>query len=305
MDLPQQIAERVPPGRWVVGISGGADSTALLQMLRMRDDLQLIAAHLNHQTRADESDADERFVRAMASELRLSFESARLSEMQHLLNSAPANPSAKYRFARFAFFATVIETHACQGVILAHHHGDVIETVFQRLLRGSGFAGLTGIEPDTSVHGVRVLRPLLRCEPELLRAFLRSIGQSWREDSSNTSPAYSRNQVRCLLRQFPNLFESTGELQAACSALREWVCASAPTLSRRFPTRERARLPGILAAVSARRWLCDTGCPPGALESMHSEALLQMTRDASTASRHTFPGGTIVARKSGWIERIK
>jgi tRNA(Ile)-lysidine synthase TilS/MesJ len=194
--------------------------------------------------------------------------------------------------------------HNCLGVLLAHHQGDVIETVFQRLLRGSGVAGLGGIRCDTCVHGVRVVRPLLDVRSQKLREYLRSIGQSWREDASNESLKYGRNRVRRLLRDFPILNSDINALRSACDAVHQWIEANATVLAKRFAARQLADLPALLANESARRWLVEVGCPPGELEPAHLEAMVAMACDASTPPRYTFPGRVMIARKSGWIERI-
>src|SRR5581483_12515163 len=94
----------VPPGAWAVGVSGGADSVALLLLLAGRGDLALHVVHLNHETRGPESDGDERFVRDLAGRLNLPCVAARRSEVEPALDDLAANPSARYRAARMALF---------------------------------------------------------------------------------------------------------------------------------------------------------------------------------------------------------
>lgn len=297
-----QVIETVPAGCWVVGVSGGADSTALLRLLHGRADLRLIVAHLNHETRGEASDGDEQFVHQLADELGCPFESRRLSELDAHLRNAPANPSARYRFARFVHFRETIEKHTAAGVILAHHAMDQAETVFQRLLRGSGYTGLTGISGRAIVQGVHVVRPLLPVHPIFLREYLRSLKQTWREDASNQSDVYERNRVRKMLTLHPSICDALDDLRRECRALHAWVKVYSPLLDRKFAAKELATLPLILARQSAAKWLSDAGCPRDELVPEVLDRLILMTRDASTPARQVFPANVMVHRKAGWIE---
>src|SRR5215213_993069 len=93
----QAIASSPPPGRWAVGVSGGADSVALLELLRGRSDLELTVAHLDHETRAGTSAADATFVRELASRWSLRCLVARRADVESHLNDLSANRSARYR----------------------------------------------------------------------------------------------------------------------------------------------------------------------------------------------------------------
>jgi tRNA(Ile)-lysidine synthase len=147
-----------------VGVSGGGDSVALLELLagQRRGDLELIVAHLDHETRAGASAADAQFVEELAQQRSLRCIVARRADIEKDIGEVPANRSARYRAARLACFRRVITEEKLDGVVLAHHADDQAETVVQRLLRGSGPAGLTGMRADSVVSGVRIVRPLLR-----------------------------------------------------------------------------------------------------------------------------------------------
>src|SRR5688500_1479814 len=151
----------VPPGRWAVGVSGGPDSVALLDLLRTRDDLALHVVHLDHQLRGDASAADAHFVADLAHRWNLPCTIARRDEIEPALADLPANPSARYRRLRLALFANVARAHGLSGVILAHHADDQAETVLQRLLRPSGPMGLAGMSATAHVGSLRIVRPLL------------------------------------------------------------------------------------------------------------------------------------------------
>src|SRR5689334_8194411 len=110
-----------PPGRWGVGVSGGADSVALLELLRGRDDLDILPIHLDHETRDGASGEDARFVREMARQWSLRYMSATRSRVEGLMGELPANRSARYRAARLKLFSLVVADEKLDGVVLAHH----------------------------------------------------------------------------------------------------------------------------------------------------------------------------------------
>jgi tRNA(Ile)-lysidine synthase len=292
-------ADRVPTGAWAVGVSGGADSVALLHLLASRDDLRLVVAHLNHELRGEESDEDERFVRELVTSLKLPVASQRISELKP--DGLPKNPSALYRRLRFSLFADVLRLHQLHGVILAHHADDQAETVFQRLVRGSSYVGLCGMSPNTKVRGVRVLRPLLDVRSVRLRDYLNERGLTWREDSSNRSDTYFRNRVRALLRQHEELHEPLVELAHRCRALRDWVRGTAPSIDDAFTMPQLADLPRIVARETASRWLRRQGVPSEQIGPEVVQRLLTMCEDASSSSRVQFPGGITVRRRAGKI----
>lgn len=291
----------IPPGAWAVGVSGGADSVALLMLLRERMDLRLQVAHLDHQTRGAESTADAAFVADLCKQSAIPCSVARRSEIEPLAHDLPANRSARFRALRFALFQTICKANDLQGVILAHHAGDQAETIFQRLLRGSGPAGLCGMRSRTRVKGLSVQRPLLGVAPEDLREFLRSQNQSWREDASNASPAYQRNRVRAVLRGDPKLSESLLQTGEAMESLAAWTRSTAPALAAEFAVRDLEECPQALAQSAVRRWLTDQGVPRGELTPPVISRLIEMACDVATPPRQHFPGGILVARRKGRI----
>src|SRR5205807_386086 len=130
------------------------------------------------------------FVRHLAAAWELPCVVAQREQVEAGMKRLPANASARYRAARIAFFREVVSARNLAGLILAHHADDQAETVLQRLLRGSGPAGLAGMAERTTLAGLLVLRPLLHARREALRDWLRHIGQPWREDASNESDQY-------------------------------------------------------------------------------------------------------------------
>lgn len=306
LDMPNSFENslaQLPEGQYAVAVSGGADSVALLRlMMQYRPDVGLHVVHLNHQTRAEESDGDADFVRDLAVKFRLPVTIARRVDIEPAMQNRPRNKSALFRAMRFTLFKKVAAENGLHGVLLAHHRDDQAETVLHRLLRGSGPAGLTGIARQ-SRHGILILyRPLLAHGHEELREYLKSIQQPWREDSSNISPTYLRNRLRPLLAFQPELSHSLVEMAKNIRHLREWIADAAPDLPEKFPATALADLSPILAAESARRWLINHGAPPSQLPSAVLDRFVSFATDAASGNFELFPGKIRVRRRRGWIE---
>jgi tRNA(Ile)-lysidine synthase len=181
------------PGQKVAAaVSGGADSVCLLHALvelAPRWNLQIRALHLNHGLRGAESDADEAFVRELATQLGVPLRVERWRRE----DSEPANLEEAARVGRLEFFSKAMADGFADRVALGHTRSDQAETVLFRLLRGSGGAGLAGVRPATSAG---IVRPLIAVERPAVEAFLRERGFAWREDSSNLSLQFARNRLR-------------------------------------------------------------------------------------------------------------
>ena len=297
--------DAVPSGRWAVGVSGGADSVALLRLLGGRRDLTLHVVHLEHQTRGQHSADDARFVEVLAGQLQIPCTIAMRSDVEPGLAKLPENLSARYRAIRLELYRRVASEHNLEGVVLAHHADDQAETILQRLIRGSGLAGLRGMSNRTRIGSLLVLRPLLGVGREMLREYLASIGQSWREDASNQSDKYLRNRLRKWLAADADLHDALLGLGAACRALRQWSMDHAPRLDEAFRARELQGVPTLLAHESARQWLLSRGAPAGELNEACLDRLINMANDAASPSRQMFPGNVHVARRQGRIESAR
>ena len=199
-----------------VGVSGGADSVALLRLLlNIRDSLGivLVVAHFYHALRGAESDADAQFVEALAREHRLEFIGER-AEVAAFAKEHRLNLEDAARRVRYAFFGRIAAEGRATRVAVAHTSDDQAETVLARLLRGTGPSGLASIYPVMRC----VVRPLLECRREELREYLRALGQNWREDRSNQDLERQRAKIRMQLlplleRNFtPAIVERLGEL---------------------------------------------------------------------------------------------
>jgi len=184
-------------GGLVVAVSGGPDSVALLRALRDARGLgPLVAAHLNHQLRGAESDADELFVRELCDRLSMTFRSQSL-DVRAVALAEGANLEGVARRLRYDWFARVAAEEGLGAVATGHTADDQAETVLHRLLRGTGLRGLRGIAARRDLApGVVLVRPLLTATRAEVMAYLNAMDQSYRQDSTNLDPAFTRNRIR-------------------------------------------------------------------------------------------------------------
>jgi tRNA(Ile)-lysidine synthase len=177
----------------VVAFSGGADSTALLDILANLPGfpLNLVAAHLNHMLRSEESDGDELFVSSAASRYGIRVETSRL-DVAALGREKRLSLEEAGREARYGFFREIAIKHSASAIALGHHKDDQAETVLMRLVRGAGGSGLSGMRPRSG----NIVRPLLQLSRDEIEAYLHKAGVIWREDGSNSDTRFMRNRIR-------------------------------------------------------------------------------------------------------------
>ena len=194
--------------RVAVAVSAGADSTALLLALHEEAaalGIGLSAAHLHHGIRGAEADDDLAFLRDLCERrgIPLHTQGSNVPELA-AANSETLEEAA--RNARLAFFDRLLEGGTVHAVATAHTEDDQAETVLMKLIRGAWTEGLGGISPVVERAAGQLIRPLLPASRSDVLAFLKSRNQPWREDSSNSSAAHTRNRVRAtlmpLLRDF-------------------------------------------------------------------------------------------------------
>ena len=199
--LQRQVLEAIerrgmilPGDRVGIAVSGGADSVALLrllEMLRVPLGISVVVLHFHHGLRGVEADADQKFVADLACDLGLEF-LAGGEDVQAWATAHHRNLEDAGRHLRYAFFQRCVDQGRATRVAVAHTADDQAETVLAHLLRGTGLSGLAGIYPVRD----QIIRPLLGARREDLRSWLVSLGQSWREDSTNTDTRRLRARLR-------------------------------------------------------------------------------------------------------------
>ena len=177
-------------GKYLVALSGGADSVTLLWVLHELG-YQIEACHCNFQLRGAESDRDEQFCVQLCEQLgiplhRIHFDTRLYAEV-HKESIELAARNLRYRY-----FAQLKEDVEADGICVAHHQDDTVETVLINLIRGAGIQGLTGI----SAKNGDILRPLLCVDRKEILAYLEEKGQGYVTDSTNLVDDVVRNKIR-------------------------------------------------------------------------------------------------------------
>jgi tRNA(Ile)-lysidine synthase len=212
--LIKRVEQVLAHGEWlgegagaVIGVSGGVDSMVLLHILHAlapAHGWEFVVAHMNHQLRGKEADADERFVRNAAKRLRLPFESVR-ENVKEFAASRRISIEMAARELRHRFLADTAQKRGVRHVVLAHHADDQVELFFVRLMRGAGSQGLGGMElsvPSPAAKRIYLLRPLLGVWKSELLEFARANGIAFRDDATNDSTRILRNRIRHKLLPF-------------------------------------------------------------------------------------------------------
>ncbi len=180
-------------GLHLVALSGGADSVAMMLVLKALD-YRIEAVHCNFHLRGEESDRDELFVKDLCNREQVPLHLIHFDTNEYAsLHQVSIEMAA--RELRYRYFAQLIEDMGADTVCVAHHRDDAVETLLMNLLRGAGIHGLTGIRARNG----HIVRPLLCAgRKDILRA-LESIGQEYVTDSTNLEPDVLRNKVRLQL----------------------------------------------------------------------------------------------------------
>jgi tRNA(Ile)-lysidine synthase len=202
---------RIPEGTHVVvGVSGGADSVALLHILH-RLGYSLTAAHLNHSIRGAEADGDEAFVKALCKKLGIKCVTAK-TDVPALAKENGISLEMAAREARHDFFRSLKPEASSLLIALAHHADDQLETFFLRAARGTGLGGLSGMKSFQTLEGLILVRPMLGIRRAEIIQWLEKEKIEWREDATNTDETISRNFIRHqLLPMFGKLNDRAAE----------------------------------------------------------------------------------------------
>jgi len=181
-------------GKVILGLSGGADSVALLHVLLALRPLlapAVTCVHIHHGLRGASADADERFCQVLCERLAVPFISRRVDVALYAAENGLSVEEAG-RMLRYAVFEEIRQSENAQKIAVAHHLNDQAETILMRLVRGTGAAGLAGIPP---VRGV-IIRPMLGIPRAEIEAYCAANGIAYRTDETNADERYTRNKIR-------------------------------------------------------------------------------------------------------------
>ena len=200
IQIKTDLLRRFPPdARYLIGVSGGRDSVALLHWLINLGYKKLIVCHLNHQLRGRSSDADARFVEKLAAKYGVNFELG-AANVRALAKKKKMSIETAAREARYSFFAKVAKGQRRGTIFLAHHADDLVETFLLNLFRGAGLTGLTAMR-EVSTRRVdeltlTIVRPMLSVWRAEVDRYVQERRLRFREDASNKNLAAMRNRIR-------------------------------------------------------------------------------------------------------------
>ena len=193
-----------PEHQLIIGLSGGADSVALLLVLKELG-YNVTAAHCNFHLRANESNRDQEFVEQLCAEQNIKLHLIHFDTYGYAESNKVSIEMAA-RELRYNWFDTLIKETKANFIAVGHHKDDNIETLLLNLARGAGLRGLSGIPPRNG----KVVRPLLDISRKELEDYLTSKKQSYVTDSTNLEDEFARNKVRL------NIIPQLEEINSGC-----------------------------------------------------------------------------------------
>ena len=301
------------PGDSVLAaVSGGPDSVALVHILNtIAGDysLHLAVAHLNHCLREGESDRDAEFVAALARNFDLPFYLEK-KDVRAIQRRRRLSPEEAARQVRYEFFDAVVSKDGFNKIAMGHHSDDNAELVLMNLLRGSGPLGLSGIAP---VRDSKFVRPLIRLKRSQILDYISEKKLAFVTDTSNTDPAYRRNQIRHhlipeLKRSYnPAIVDSLNRSGEILQAEDQWMDeALEPVFNESVLNRTSRRIslaiPGVngmdLAAARRiiRKAIFSVKQDLRRITFLHVDAVIELAKQGRACGSLDLPGGLRVVK---------
>ena len=202
------LGENIPSKKFLLAVSGGADSAVLSHLFRVSG-FEFQIAHVNYHFRGEDSNLDQKVVEDFCKKNIIKFHLKDVSEEEKSQMKSLQNWA---REVRYDFFFNLLEKENLDFIVTAHHLNDELETFIINLSRGSGIKGLSGIPKNEN----RILRPFLTFSKSEIYAFAEENNIDFREDKSNQKDDYLRNKIRNkivpkITEIFPNFLEQFGE----------------------------------------------------------------------------------------------
>lgn len=303
----------------LVAVSGGADSVALLHLLlglKSALNLEITVAHLHHNIRGRAATLDQSFVRKLARRLKVAFVTRRV-DVPALAQASGISIEMAARSARYDFLTR--EARLRKAIIVtAHTANDQAETMLLKFARGAGTRGLSGINPNATMDGVRVVRPLLDVSRAEIEAYLTARKLRWREDESNADTAYLRNRVRHELlpllarRLNPDLVTTLSRTASIIRTEDQFLdqlairnLKSCKVNVGSLSVKRLAKLPPAILRRLIRAWLAGEGFPPELVDFDSTARIETLLQDRNTTGRCELAAGHHAAREYDRLFLIK
>jgi tRNA(Ile)-lysidine synthase len=301
LSFDPQIAARFPVSRrYLIAVSGGRDSVALLHRLTELGYRRLVVCHLDHRLRGRASTGDAQFVKRLAARLGAESELGR-TDVAALARQTKHSIESAGRSARYQFFAQVARRRRCRTIFLGHHANDLVETFLINLFRGAGPTGFGGIRQVArqAVDGLEleVVRPLLGVWRTEIDAYVKWRRLEFRDDETNETFGPLRNRMRSRVipyieKQFGRKVRASIWRAAAIAADEaDWLTGLVDpkkTSGRDLDVKELRDQPRALQRRTIHRWLQSRDVPDLNFETIERvRALLDPdTRQAKTNLPH-------------------
>lgn len=214
--------------RLVLGVSGGPDSIAMLDILyniKMKEKLQfdIVVVHINHMIRK-EAIEDEKFVKDFCKKKNIEIFSKSI-DVKKLANTNKIGIEEAGRKARYDFFEEVLKKTNFNKIAIAHNKNDKIETIIMNIMRGSGVSGLKGIEEKRGKY----IRPLIECDRKEIERYCNEKNLNPRIDKTNFNNEYTRNKIRNIVIPYikdefnPNIINTLDRLSMLVKEEEEYI----------------------------------------------------------------------------------
>ena len=306
MSPPWRLA-RLPQNETVLlGLSGGADSRALLHLLSeqaRRDGFSVVTAHVNHGIRGDEADRDAEFCKALAESYGWEFLSLQVN-VPALAKANGRSLELEAREVRYAFFRQIMEERNIRILATAHHADDNLETVLFRICRGTGLHGLVGISPSRPFSNGVLIRPLLPFPKREILAFCREEGLEFVTDSTNECADCSRNQIRLetipsLERRFPSVQNNVYRMTKGLADDLDFLEREAKAFFERHFQSGGISVACLLDAHPAVRRRVIGKMFPKTAEFVHLEAVDELLQKNTSGASISLPGDMCACLQNG------
>lgn len=296
---------------WLVGVSGGRDSVALLNALQEEGYRNLTIAHFDHRLRGKNSERDFKFVAGLAQKTNLRI----ISDFWKSTEVKNDSIESAARTERYRFFAQAVASTGAYGIFLGHHADDQAETFLWNLLRGAGPAGLAAMafRTEMTIHGLPLIifRPLLGVWREEIDAYVAAHGLEFREDATNRSLRFTRNRLRRQIipwleqKLARNIREPLWRAAEIARAENEWLT----DLTGHFSAEREFRVADVRGKPIAcqRRvihaWLIAQGVPGVGFAEI--EEVRSLLDPSGSPARVNLPSGLQARRRAGAITIAK
>jgi tRNA(Ile)-lysidine synthase len=262
---PRLSRDFPPEARYLIGVSGGRDSVALMHCLVNLGYKKLMVGHLNHQLRGRSSLADARFVEKIALKYHARFE-LESANIRALAAKQKISIETAAREARYKFFAETARRRKCKTIFLGHHADDLVETFLINLFRGAGTTGLSGMREISTRRiddvDLAIVRPFLGVWRKEIDIYVREHRIKFREDASNKNLNPLRNRIRHRIIPYlekilgRNIRPAIWRAAAIAGEEEDWIEKQLPdSTDAQFSVARLRALPVALQRRAILKWL--------------------------------------------------